>query len=528
MRVGELTRFALRGLWRQKVRTVLTLVGVTVGTAALAFSLALGFGLRAFIDNEFRGRDDFWRVSVRVGNAPPDTSAVPPGKAAVTGVMSDTRRERLTEVLRDNYLATRPRKPPVMLTPEAVAAIAALPGVSEVRTFRNEGGRVWLGDQSSAGLAVSGGLTLLEPRLIAGRIPTAADAAEVLVSEATLYELGVRDDAALEAVIGRTIQLDVGGVRNARPMALARALTGRLPVEDFTRGQAEALEKLTAALPGALDKFDLTAGERAELKKLLEANPDADDVPRWESGEIVRGEYRIAGVVRVMTRAERKAAGPFPAWELWEGTVFLPPATGEQLFGRLPGADRIGFHSAEVRVTPGGDLPGTVAAIEALGYDTFSSLKWFNNAKREVTMIAAGLNLFALIALFVAGLGITNTLVTSVVERTREIGILKSVGATAGQVKGIFLTEGAVIGLLGSVIGLGLARGLAVPADGYVRRLIEQQTNGEKLISETVFIFPWWLWAGAVLFAVLVTTAAAYYPARRAAGILPVEALKYE
>jgi putative ABC transport system permease protein len=198
------------------------------------------------------------------------------------------------------------------------------------------------------------------------------------------------------------------------------------------------------------------------------------------------------------------------------------------MFSQLPWAKEAGFHSAEVWVRPGGDLPGTVAAVEAMGYDTFSALKWFNSAKREVTLIAAGLNLFAMIALFVAGIGITNTLVTSVIERTREIGILKAVGATRGQVIGLFLTEGAVIGLLGSVLGLALGRGLMVPADGYVHQLIETEIHGEKLLSESVFIFPGWLWVGAVVFAVGITTAAAYYPARRAARVDPILALKYE
>src|SRR5207248_11438216 len=127
-----------------------------------------------------------------------------------------------------------------------------------------------------------------------------------------------------------------------------------------------------------------------------------------------------------------------------------------------PWAREFGFHSVEVRVKPGGDMAGTVAAVEAMGYGTFSALKWFGAAKKEVTLIAAGLNLFALVALFVAGIGITNTLVTSVVERTREIGILKAVGATRGQVLGIFLTEGAAIGLFGSMLGLAAARLLVI------------------------------------------------------------------
>lgn len=527
MGVRELMRFAVGGLWRQKVRTALTLVGVTVGTCALAFSLSLGLGLRAFIDTEFRGRDDFWRVVVHATDSTTEPDDIPPGKLAVPDAIAPDRRARLRDALVLKYLADRPRKPLVMLTPEKIAAIAALPGVKEVRTYRTDSGRAWLGDRSVLAQVVSGRLAGLDSRLLAGRVPDHGEAA-VAVSEFVLFELGVRDEAGFDAAIGRPLQVDVGGVRSAQPMALARALTGRLPRDELSRGQSKALEKLTAILPGALDQFDLTPEERADLKALLARKPDADD-ERRDPTKIASGEYRVSAVLRHTTREDRKKADPLAPWELWQGEVFLPTGAGEELFSRLPWVRDEGVHRIEVWLTPGSDLPGTVKRIEDMGYGTFSGLKWFNNAKREVTLIAAGLNLFAMIALFVAAVGITNTLVTSVVERTREIGILKAVGATSGQVLGIFLTEGAVIGLLGAGLGLGLARGLIFPADGWVRSLIQgQMPGGEKMLSESIFVFPWWLWVGAVAFAVVVTTAAAYYPARRAAKIDPIQALKYE
>ncbi len=528
MRVRELIRFAVGGLWRQKIRSTLTLVGVTIGTAALAFSLALGLGLRAFIEREFKGKDDFWRFQVRVGEPVLNPDDIPPTRIEVHGTMSAERQGRIRDALIQRYLANGPRKSPVILTPEKLAAIAAIPDVVEIRTYRTDTGRVWLGERSAPGFTAAGRLNGLRDRVIAGRLPESDDAAEVVLSEFTLYELGVRDDEALEAAIGGRVQLDVGGgVRNAQPMALARALTGRLPDEQFSRGQAIALGKLASALPKAIDSLDLTPADRAALKGLLDQKPVADE-KRTETSKLASGEYRIAGVVKLVTREERKKADPFTAWELRQADVFLPPATGEALFGQLPWAKESGFGAAEVWVRPGGDLPGAVAAVEGMGYETFSALKWFNGAKKEVTLIAAGLNLFALIALFVAGIGITNTLVTSVIERTREIGILKAVGATRGQVLGIFLTEGAVIGLLGSGFGLALARGLMILSDGYVCEMIEQQIHGEKLLSDTIFLFPGWLWVAAVSFAVGVTTAAAYYPARRAAQVDPIRALSYE
>src|ERR1044072_480847 len=108
----QLLRFAVGGLWRQKVRTGLTLIGVTAGTCALAFSVALGLGLRAFIDKEFQGRDTFWRVSVRVAEPSPDPNDLPPEKVTVHGTMSEERRARIREALAQKYLNEGSRKPP--------------------------------------------------------------------------------------------------------------------------------------------------------------------------------------------------------------------------------------------------------------------------------------------------------------------------------------------------------------------------------------------------------------------------------
>lgn len=528
MTVRELTRFAIGGLWRQKVRTALTLVGVTVGTCAMAFSLALGLGMRAFIENEFKGRDDFWRVTVHVDEPPADPKDAPPDKVAVRGAVSDARKERIREALLDRYVAARQRKPPIPLTPEKIAAIAALPDVAEVRTFRSADGRVTApgSEKPVIGFTVSGPLTDLQSRLIAGRLP-APDAKEIIVSELVLYDLGRGDDEDLERSLGLPVRLEVGGVRNAPPLALARALTGHLPGDELTAAQIAVLEKLVAALPGKLDAFDLSVLERAELKRLLEAKHEPTEERQWASGATAADDYRVCGVVRLLTREDRKKATPLTSWELTRANLFLPTAAGGELFGRLPWAKDGVVYVADVRVTPGGDLPGTAAAIDGMGFRTISAAKWFTSAKREVTLIAMGLNLFALIALFVAGVGITNTLVTSVVERTKEIGILRAIGATRGQVMGMFLAEGVFIGLLGSVLGLALARGLAVPADTWVQDIMKVQMEEEKMLSTTIFVFPLWLWFGSVAFAVLITTAAAYYPARRAAGIHPIEALRF-
>ena len=129
------------------------------------------------------------------------------------------------------------------------------------------------------------------------------------------------------------------------------------------------------------------------------------------------------------------------------------------------------------------------------------------------------------VALVVAGLGIVNTLLMSVLERYREIGTYKALGASDGDVRVLFLAEAGLVGLLGGLGGLALGR--------VVSWLLEVIVNGiarSKGIDEPVmvFAFPWQLLAGAVLFALAVSVAGGVYPASRAARVDPIRALRAE
>ena len=131
-----------------------------------------------------------------------------------------------------------------------------------------------------------------------------------------------------------------------------------------------------------------------------------------------------------------------------------------------------------------------------------------------------------MVALAVAALGIANTMLMGVLERVREIGVMKAVGARDGTIQMIFLVEGALIGLVGGVVGVLLARVLAGPGDAWMRSILERNTSIK--LEESVFVFPVWLVLGAPAFACLMTTLAAVFPARRAARVDPVAALRHE
>jgi putative ABC transport system permease protein len=536
MRFRDLIGSALSGLWRQKARTLLTLLGVTVGTTALAYCLALGVGLRVFIENEFKLRREFWTVNVHAknfGQCDLNEAEIPPEKIAVPAEVPAERAERLRARLILDFKNRNRAKKLSLVTNEQIAKFRELPDVEDLLVARFGSAQLTVQDQQFVGLAYAGRLDHFEPaletHLLFGRVaaPTAAD--EVVVSEMALFKLGLKTDAELQAIVGQRIRLVMGRSDAQSAAMLANALAPGAVQEQMNRIQSEVLNKIARQLPNQIDKFELTDVEK-ELAKAVMSKPKtkSDVQQKWsDQWYTSSGEFTIVGVSRLPEIKKLDPTDLLAGMPLPGADVLLSPAGEQKLFSQVPELAN-GYTDVTIRVRPGGDLQAVVKAVEESGLETFNGLRFYKSVKREVTLISAGLNLFALISLFVAAIGITNTLFTSVLERTKEIGIWKSLGARDGSILLLFLLEGSALGLFGGCLGILLAWGLSIPSDGWVRQLIEQQRGGEPLLSVSVFNWPVWLPFAVGGFSTLLTTLAAIYPASRAARVQPVEALRHE
>lgn len=129
------------------------------------------------------------------------------------------------------------------------------------------------------------------------------------------------------------------------------------------------------------------------------------------------------------------------------------------------------------------------------------------------------------LALFVACLGIINTMIMAIYERTREIGTLKAIGASRGDIRWLFMLEAGMIGLIGGTIGVAGGWVLGIGLNRLIRWYIEQQ---DLPVSADFFVVTWWLALAALGFAALVGIVAGLYPANRAARLDPLVALRYE
>ena len=187
-------------------------------------------------------------------------------------------------------------------------------------------------------------------------------------------------------------------------------------------------------------------------------------------------------------------------------------------------SDKPAYMSLTVRVKSPSLVDATEAKIKDLGFGAFSLLDASKSLRIFFSVFDLLLGIFGSLALAVATLGIINTLVMAILERRREIGVLKALGAADSDVKQLFFVEAGVMGLAGGVMGVlfGWMIGavLTFATNVYLKR--------QDLPGVEIFAVPWWLISGAIGFAVLVSLIAGLYPASRAAKLNPVDALRYE
>jgi putative ABC transport system permease protein len=186
--------------------------------------------------------------------------------------------------------------------------------------------------------------------------------------------------------------------------------------------------------------------------------------------------------------------------------------------------DKITYPSLSVRAKSPSQVEALEASIKNLGFNAFSLLDASKSLRTFFSVFDLLLGIFGSLALAVATLGIVNTLVMAILERRREIGVLKALGAADSDVQQLFFVEAGVMGFLGGIFGVTfgwlLGRAITFGTNVYLKR---QNLNPIDLSS-----VPWWLVILALAFAVLVSLGAGLYPASRAAKLNPVDALRYE
>jgi putative ABC transport system permease protein len=201
----------------------------------------------------------------------------------------------------------------------------------------------------------------------------------------------------------------------------------------------------------------------------------------------------------------------------------------EWAMGRRINRNRDGYNQVTVKVENVDQVLGISEQITQLGYQAYTPQSFVEGINSFFLILQVIFGGVGAIALLVAAIGIANTMAMAILERTREIGLMKAIGATNRDVLSIFLGEAAGIGFVGGVGGvvLGWSAGqiINVLAVAYLAGQAAQQGSPPPTSAVTT---PLWLPVFAIIFSTLIGLLSGLYPALRAATMVPVTALKYE
>lgn len=471
MKIPDLTELALRNLRESLLRNSLTTVGISVGVASLVAMLSLGIGLQQLFSRRLAKSGLFDTVLVTshrdmraMGRErDDDRSGANPGESRVLDEAARVELERLPNVL-EAY-------PDIRFSAELryedkphLVMISALP------------------ESAKSNDAFDG---------MQGGFFSSDTASEVIVQKAFAEEL-----------LGNT---PPRGSEEPNVADLAKPLLGK----ELTIHYAQRSVSPAAPSPPRADA----------------ANSD-DNSLAGAAYSVVSREQKVK-IVGVADLDPESMRGPTRA------RVFLPLKLAESLHVMQltdlrevarAASDQPIYSSVSVRVKNPAQIQALEDAIKKMGFGTFSILDASRGLQQVFRVLYAFLGIFGSLALIVSSIGIVNTLVMAILERRREIGIMKAIGASDGDVKKLFFAEAGAMGILGGIIGVVLG--------WTIGQLINFGTNlwlkSQSVPPEHFWAVPWWLVALAIGFSFLVSLVSGLYPAGRAARLDPVQALRYE
>ena len=467
MKIPDITELALRNLRESMLRNSLTTVGISVGVASLVAMLSLGIGLQQLASRRLvkSGLFDTIIVTSRrdLRGRDEDRNAPLPGESRILDEGARQEIERVPNVI-EAY-------PDIRFVTELrfddkphLTVISALPSSAKSNdAFEGMQGRFFSSD----------------------------GAAEVILQKSFAEELLGKAPAR---------GTPEPNVRDLASPLLGKELVMRYAQRAPSQSQpASGTAKVGSPGFGALDDSSYSVVSREQTLKIVGVC-DLDP-------ESMRGPTR---------------AKVFLPLKLAESLHVMQPTDLREV-SRGPNEQPV-YSSVSARVKSPAQIQAVEDAIKKMGFTTFSLLDASQSLRTFFKVLDLFLGIFGSLALAVASIGIVNTLVMAILERRREIGVMKAIGASDGDVKKLFFAEAGAMGILGGFTGVALGWAIG--------RVINLGTNiylkRQSLPPDNFWSVPWWLVLSAIGFSFIVSLISGLYPAGRAARLDPVQALRYE
>jgi len=533
MKLWDIALMAVHNLWSQKMRTMLNLLGVVISSALLLMTFAGTRGAADGIMSIINGSDQTRQFLIISGRNP--NTPVPESATKIEGEMDPQRRKRLAEALRRKWIATNATR--VYLTIDVLRQLRSIDGIAAIVPRGPLNCNLKLDEQSTNGSLI--GISLedlsIKRRLACGKIPSWDDHDGILLDEYTAYTLGYHSQQDLEQLVGKSIRAVINVGRNNTP-AKANLLRALGPAANHI--DLDTLSKFSSSVKQLAEKMDevgLSDEEKDALQlglKQLSVLAPADDASSKQPNQAAtkdalaeknpnEREFIVRGVVKRPGENESIGFLQFTGAPRL-ASVYINSREKEPFNFQRSGFR--GFFSAAGEVAHADQLGEVVREIESMGLTVRSAVAIVEKLELEVGKARLAIGALALLILLVAALGISNTMIIAIIERTPEFGIMKSLGARDGQVMWLVILEGLITGILGAAIALAISIAAVPMASELCRHHIESRLKSS--FNQSIFSFA----PGDVLIvfalAGTVCTVASLLPAWRAAKLDPVVAMK--
>jgi len=545
---------SIHNLWSRKGRTALNLFGIVISCVLLSLTLAGTRGAREGVFDIMNASEQTKQFMIfesydRSAKVPAEATEIPVG-------VSQERRDRLAEQLKRAWRSKNSKR--IYLNEDhmeqlrsienvasivwknpvrckfAWAAPAPTVAADNVQSSAADNAQSSAADNAQSSKPKPGSLIGIDPsipqtanRLIVGEMISEDDKLGIMIDELTAFDLGYKTDDDLKRLIGLEIEVRcalgrvasnstssllaaAGGIANLETVQSLRRVTEQLDLTDLSDTEKENIRNVMKLFPDGDPKPKATAP-----KTIPNANVDTNGNKTLVRTGVVRGILKqpedddLFGFLQ-FTRPERRA------------NLYVHHSTTEEIYSHRVGFK--GYAAVAGSVSDVTNLQDAITNIESLGFRTHSAAGMVEKLEREVGKVRLTAGALALVIFLVAAIGICNTMIIAVLERTAEFGILKAVGAEDRHVLRLVLQEGLITGVIGAAIAIVISFGIAHLFSEVARTWIEEQLRGS--FEQSVFRFH--LIDGMIIFAIstLMCVLASFVPARRAARLNPITAMK--
>lgn len=483
MKVMDSFRIVWRNLWRMKLRTALTSVGVMIGTAAIVAMMALSLGLK---ENAVKSLENFGNLT--------EMDVEPMYYDQEKGEMiPDDQRKRLNM--------------------EAVQELKKIPGIAAVMPVKR------LNEQA---------------KLKVGRREGYVELVGVDVNESAAYR---KNDVEKGTYLTGSPQEVVVAFDVPRAMRDVEKEKREARRRNADNGRQSGMSVMPPDMGGGGESAAFNIVDKAATL-ILTREYRIDDEPKFEKKEL---RVRVVGQLQKSENFRYSTAVYVPLGVVkelndWvnrgrsdEGSEGSSRRTREQAT-----KDTFEFDQMTVKVESREQVESVVKALKEKGYEVWSPARELETINQFFFVIQMVLGGIAAISLLVATIGIVNTMIMSILERTKEIGIMKVIGATVFNIRWLFLMESGFIGLIGGLAGLGMAWGAVElvnyfgASGGIMDSLNMGYGGGPEGEQSKLAVIPVWLALFAIGFSFIIGLLAGIFPAIRASRLSALQAIRSE